>query len=139
MEFNKFELAEGQYATKVKQISIPYTNRLTDWDDFEEYAESDCSTSLVDYNTGLISECVKLVDFDEVFMTYAFNDVIEITVGERRLFGWEDRLKFAQNEGFVDYEDFFEYYYKKIEEGHGKFSGLTLYVSNDNIDRYGND
>jgi len=48
-------------------------------------------------------------------MTYAFNDVIQISINGRELFGYNERLEFAINDGFDSWEDFFNYFYPKIK------------------------
>jgi len=52
------------------------------------------------------------VSTQEVFMTYAFNGIIEISVDDTYI---NDRLAFAQNDGFDTWEDFFNYFYPKIK------------------------
>lgn len=55
---------------------------------------------------------IPVVSTQEVFMTYAFNDVIEIIVDDVYL---NDTLAFAQNDGFDNWEDFFNFFYPKIK------------------------
>ena len=55
---------------------------------------------------------LPVVSTQEVFMTYAFNGVIEISVDDVYL---NDTLTFAQNDGFDTWEDFFNYFYPKIK------------------------
>lgn len=57
---------------------------------------------------------VPVVDTQEVFMTYAHSDLIQISIDGRELFGYSERLEFAQNDGFDTWEDFFNYFYPQI-------------------------
>lgn len=54
---------------------------------------------------------IPVVSTQKVFMTYAFNDVIEISVSGKYI---TDVLQFAKNDGFDTWEDFFNYFYPKI-------------------------
>ena len=63
---------------------------------------------------------VPVVSTQEVFMTYAFNDVIEITIGDKYLMSYTERLEFAINDGFDNWEDFFNYFYPKIKAAPGE-------------------
>jgi len=58
---------------------------------------------------------LPVVSTQEVFMTYAWNDVIEISIDGRELFGYIERLEFAKNDGFDNWEDFFNYFYPRIK------------------------
>lgn len=68
-------------------------------------------------------ECFKedtCKSVQKVCMSYAFNDVIEITVGDNYLFGFPEREAFAKNDGFKDWQAFFDWFYpliKKAEDG----------------------
>ncbi|WP_264520372.1 hypothetical protein [Flavobacterium sp. N1994] len=49
-----------------------------------------------------------------VYMSYAYCDIIEISVGVRQLFG-NELIEFAQNDGFDTWQDFFDYFYPLIK------------------------
>jgi hypothetical protein len=51
----------------------------------------------------------------EVFMTYAHSNLIQISIDGRELFSYTERLEFAINDGFDSWEDFFNYFYPKIK------------------------
>jgi hypothetical protein len=57
-----------------------------------------------------------VVSTQEVYMTYAYGDVIEISVDDTQLVSHAERLVFAQNDGFDNWEDFFNFFYPKIKE-----------------------
>lgn len=50
-----------------------------------------------------------------VLMSYAWNDIIEISIGGKMLFGHNERMEFAKNDGFDTWEDFFNWFYPKIK------------------------
>lgn len=58
---------------------------------------------------------IPVIDTQQVLMTYAFNDVIQISIDDRELFGHHERLEFAINDGFDNWEDFFNYFLPKIK------------------------
>ncbi len=64
---------------------------------------------------------ILVVSVQEVFMTYAFNDVIQISIDGRELCTYTQRLNFAINDGFDNWEDFFNYFYPKIKVSEKQF------------------
>ncbi|MES2238880.1 MAG: hypothetical protein V4497_01345 [Bacteroidota bacterium] len=58
---------------------------------------------------------IPVVSTQEILMTYAFNDLIQISIDDRELFGYHERLQFAINDGFDSWEDFFDYFLPKIK------------------------
>lgn len=75
------------------------------------------------YNQFFESECTGV---QSVFMTYAYNDLIEITVNGKELFGFHERLQFAQNDGFDTWEDFFNWFYPLIQKSPDECLSLRL-------------
>lgn len=70
---------------------------------------------------------IPVVSTQAIFMTYWGNDVIQISVNGRELFGHE-RLELAINDGFDTWEDFFDYFYPIIEKSKDKcFSGKVIH------------
>lgn len=57
---------------------------------------------------------LPVVSTQEVIMTYRYNDLIQISVDGKELFGYHDRLQFALNDGFDNWDDFFNFFYPKI-------------------------
>lgn len=57
---------------------------------------------------------LKVKAIQDVFMTYAHNDLIQISIDGKELFGYDERLQFAINDGFDNWEDFFNYFYPVI-------------------------
>lgn len=55
---------------------------------------------------------VPVVSTQEVFMTYAHNDIIEITIDDTYI---NNTLEFAQNDGFDTWDDFFNFFYPLIK------------------------
>ena len=58
---------------------------------------------------------IPVVSTQEVLMTYAHSDLIQISIDGRELFDYQERLQFAINDGFDSWEDFFDYFYPKIK------------------------
>ncbi|WP_348814086.1 hypothetical protein [Flavobacterium maritimum] len=58
---------------------------------------------------------LSVLSTQEVFMTYAYSDLIQISIDGRELFSYTERLEFAINDGFDCWEDFFNYFYPKIK------------------------
>lgn len=59
---------------------------------------------------------LPLVSTQKIAMSYAYNDLIEISINGRELFGQEERERFALNDGFDSWEDFFNYFYPLIKK-----------------------
>jgi hypothetical protein len=57
---------------------------------------------------------IPCVSTQKVFMSYAFSDIIEISIGSRQLFG-DELFKFIENDGFDTWKDFFDYFYPIIK------------------------
>lgn len=69
---------------------------------------------------------VPVVSIQDVYMSYKGNDVIQISVGEKELFGFNERLEFAQNDGFDTWEDFFNYFYPQIKATSNNFLKMKI-------------
>lgn len=85
-----------------------------------------CATGVrsKNYNCFFESECVST---QEIFMTYAHNDILEISIDGRYLY-WEDRNKLALNDGFEDWQDFFNWFHPIIMESKSKsFVGKIIH------------
>lgn len=63
---------------------------------------------------------VAVVSTQEIFMTYAYNNRIDISIDDRELYGYE-KEDFAINDGFDTWNDFFDYFYPKIKESEKQF------------------
>lgn len=63
---------------------------------------------------------VPVLSTQKVYMTYKFGDVIEISIGDKYLMSYTERLEFAINDGFDNWEDFFNYFYPKIKAAPGE-------------------
>lgn len=73
---------------------------------------------------------LPVVRVQRVFMTYLFNDIIEISINGKQLHLPSQLLIFAINDGFDSWTDFFNYFYPKImasknEEYHAKIIHWT--------------
>lgn len=75
-----------------------------------------------EFNSGICTGVQK------VFMTYAYNDLIEISIDGRELSWHHERLEFAQNDGFENWEDFFNWFYPIIKASKDEcFSGKIIH------------
>ena len=61
-----------------------------------------------------------------VYMSYAFNDLIEITVDDKEFFGYSERLRLAQNDGFDSWEGFFNWFYPIIAKSKDNFIAYKI-------------
>lgn len=69
---------------------------------------------------------LPVVSTQKVYMSYRYNDLIQISVGNKELFGYQERLEFAINDGFDSWEDFFHYFYPQIKATEDNFLRLKL-------------
>ena len=88
----------------------------------------------IHHATGVRSkkyECFKENDcksVQRVFMTYAFNDVIEITIDGRYIHSHQEKEQIAFNDGFDSYSSFFNWFYTEISKSPEKeFSGKIIH------------
>lgn len=74
---------------------------------------------------------LPVISVQKVFMTYAYGDLIQISIDDRELIGYNERLQFALNDGFDSWEDFLDYFYPKIQESKEKFfKGKLIHWTN---------
>lgn len=71
-----------------------------------------------DMNAFQFAPVLPVVNVQEVFMTYAYSDIIQISIDGRELFSYVEKLEFALNDGFDSWEDFFKFFYPKIMSSH---------------------
>ncbi|MBP4137440.1 hypothetical protein [Flavobacterium geliluteum] len=69
---------------------------------------------------------LPVVSTQKVFMSYRYNDLIQISVGDKELFGYNERLEFAINDGFDTWRDFFDYFYPQIKATPDNFLKMKL-------------
>ncbi|MDA6068013.1 hypothetical protein NJT12_00150 [Flavobacterium sp. AC] len=71
---------------------------------------------------------LPVVRTQSIFMTYYHSDIIQISVNGKELFGYNERLELALNDGFDSWEDFFDYFYPIIQASDDKsFSGKIIH------------
>lgn len=58
---------------------------------------------------------IPVTETQEVLMTYYHSDIIQISIDDRELVSYTERYEFAINDGFDNWEDFFNFFYPKIE------------------------
>lgn len=64
---------------------------------------------------------IPVVSTQKIYISYAFNDVLEITIGSRYIYDFKEKEQIAINDGFDSYEDFFNYFYPIIEKCENEF------------------
>lgn len=70
----------------------------------------------------------KCISTQDIFMTYAYNDILEITLDGRYVWDWKVKEQIALNDGFESYTDFFEWFVDAIEDHPEKhFSGKIIH------------
>ena len=71
---------------------------------------------------------LKVKSIQEVFMTYAHFDLIQISIDGKELFSFKEREQFAINDGFDTWQDFFDYFYPAIMSNPKKqFKGKIIH------------
>lgn len=63
---------------------------------------------------------VPVISTQQVYMTYAWGNIIEISIGSKQLVSHYEREQFAINDGFDNWDDFFNYFYPKIKAAPGE-------------------
>jgi hypothetical protein len=69
---------------------------------------------------------LPVVSVQTVYMSYGWNDLIQISIGDKDLSFYHERLEFAQNDGFDTWEDFFNYFYPQIKATPDNFLKMKL-------------
>ncbi|MHA3045977.1 hypothetical protein JSO59_001210 [Riemerella anatipestifer] len=64
----------------------------------------------------------------DIYMSYAFDNIIEITIGGRYIYDFKEKEQLAVNDGFDNYEAFFDFFYPIItSKPNNFFSGKIIY------------
>lgn len=69
---------------------------------------------------------LPVVSVQTVYMSYKSNELIQISIGDKELSYYHERLEFAQNDGFHTWEDFFNYFYPQIKATPDNFLNMKL-------------
>ncbi|MDI1306418.1 MAG: hypothetical protein PSX42_16450 [bacterium] len=69
---------------------------------------------------------LPVVSVQTVYMSYKGNDLIQISIGDKELSYYHERLEFAQNDGFDTWDDFFNYFYPQIKATPDNFLKMKL-------------
>ena len=72
-------------------------------------------------NTFRFAPRIPVLATQEIYMTYAFNDIIEITIGGRYIYDFKEKEQLAINDGFDSYDEFFNYFYPIIKSSENDF------------------
>ncbi len=65
------------------------------------------------YNCFKETECTSV---QRVYMSYAYNNIIEISVNGRQLHKFSDKMELALNDGFDTWDEFFDWFHPLIEK-----------------------
>ncbi|MBF6607985.1 MAG: hypothetical protein ITG00_04520 [Flavobacterium sp.] len=69
-------------------------------------------------------------EVQDIFMTYYHSDIIQISVDNRILVSYTERLELAWNDGFDSWDDFFDYWYPIITANGDKgWSGKIIHFT----------
>ncbi len=114
-----------QFVPKIKNGQKKHTLRLDPHNRWEKGRSIQMATGVrtKNYNCFKESECLGV---QNVFMSYAYNDLIEISVGDRTLYSYSERLELAINDGFDDWESFFNWFYPLIAKTENNWLELKL-------------
>lgn len=64
---------------------------------------------------------IPVVSTQKIYMSYAYNDIIEITIDGKYIYDFKEKEQLAINDGFDSYEDFFNYFYPIIKSSEDEF------------------
>lgn len=64
---------------------------------------------------------VPVVSTQTIYMTYAFDNIIEITIGGKYIYDFKEKEQLAINDGFDSYKEFFDYFYPIIKSSENEF------------------
>ena len=134
---NAMELAEksAQLAPEEREIISRVLAKIhTIRDDRKNLWQSDKVIHPVIHNRTKnrrqFAPCFKCTGVQDVFMTYSYGNLIQISVDDRELFSYTDRLEFAINDGFDSWDDFFNWFYPIIMASEGKsYSGKLIHFT----------
>lgn len=109
--------ADYNFTAKDKLSHKIHTIRDDEKDRWQPGTKIDFFINCRQKNMFRFAPTVPVVSVQEVFMTYAFNDVIEISIDGNYV---NNVLEFAKNDGFDNWDDFFNYFYPKIKAAPGE-------------------
>ena len=71
---------------------------------------------------------IPVVSTQRILMSYAYANIIHITINGRRLNDWQEKEKLAINDGFDSWDDFVDYFIPIIEKSEdGFFTGKIIH------------
>ena len=71
---------------------------------------------------------VPVVSTQRILMSYAYANIIQITINGRILNDWQEKEKLAINDGFESWDDFVDYFIPIIEKSeNGFFTGKIIH------------
>ena len=74
---------------------------------------------------------IPVVSVQRILMSYAYSNIIHITINGRRINDWQEKEKIAINDGFENWDDFVDYFIPIIEKSEdGFFTGKIIHWTN---------
>ena len=71
---------------------------------------------------------IPVVSTQRILMSYAYANIIHITINGKRLNDWQEKEKLAINDGFESWDDFVDYFIPIIEKSEdGFFTGKIIH------------
>ena len=64
---------------------------------------------------------IPVVSTQRILMSYAYANIIHITINGKRLNDWQEKEKLAINDGFESWDDFVDYFIPIIEKSEDEF------------------
>lgn len=116
-----------QFKEPILNGSKIHTIREDATDRWKEGNSIQCATGVrtKNYNCFKRAECVST---QRIFMTYAYDDILDITIGDRYIHDWKEKERLALNDGFPSWWEFFEWFADAIEANPKKqFSGKIIH------------
>lgn len=111
-----FNLNFAHFLSKVEEVKPKHhTMREDAKERWQEGTKIDFFINCRQKDMFRFAPVLPVVSTQRVLMTYFHSDVIQISIDDRELFGYSERLEFAINDGFDTWEDFFNYFYPKIK------------------------
>ena len=116
-----------QFKRKILEGTKIHTIRDDPKDRWKSWREIDFATGVRTKEYNCFKKC-QVMSTQHIFMTYAFDDIIEITIGSRYIADYSEKEQLAINDGFDSYKDFFDWFYPLIDKHPKKqFTGKIIH------------
>lgn len=113
-------IAKSQVAAKIHSIREDKSNR------WKAGTKIDFFINCRQKDMFRFAPVLPVVSVQDVFITYAHSDILEISIDDRYIHSYSERLELAKNDGFDTWDDFFNYFYPLIKASEDKCLSLRL-------------